>query len=94
MPSFVLEIKPPQGVTLASDFTYNSHYELIGDVHALRLVDLEREGLGEYREMLDRMDNAQSNVDFIAEMFALIDRDNNGKVSVEEAEKILLKLKM
>ena len=110
LPSFVLEIKPPAGVTLAADYQYNTVYELEGDVQALKLVDLEREGLGEYRSLLQRLgvesggDLMQSSstmsqatystkiTDLISEMFSLVDRDNNGKLSIEEAEKILLRL--
>jgi len=99
LPSFVLEIQPPKGVVLASEYQQSSQFELVGDLHALKLVDLEREGLGEYKELVRRLEVTtgttnyeQRNVDFIAELFGLIDLDNNGKVSVDEAEKILLKL--
>jgi hypothetical protein len=40
-----LEIKPPQGVVLAADYQYNGVYELEGDVQALKLVDLDKEGI-------------------------------------------------
>lgn len=102
LPPFVLEIKPPSGVVLASDYKYDSKFELVGDIEALRLIDLEREGLSEYGpalHMLERQQDvsyeeslSESSAEFIKEMFALIDLDNNGKVSVEEAQKILLKL--
>lgn len=55
LPPFVLEIKPPAGVVLAADYQYNSVYELEGDVQALRLVDLDREGLSEYRQLVHRL---------------------------------------
>ena len=51
LPNEVLEIKHPEGIKLASDVREdesNSVAELVGDVDALRLVDLEREGLSEY----------------------------------------------
>lgn len=107
LPSFVSEIKPPEGVILASDFKYNQILELEGDLDALRFVDLELEGLGEYRGLVERLEmnersisnnsnnkdyNEETSAQFIAEMFSMIDRDNNGKVSIDEAEKILLKL--
>jgi hypothetical protein len=58
LPDFVLDIKPPNGVVLAADYQYNGPqhvHELEGDVHALRLVDLDRAGLSEYRAQLDRV---------------------------------------
>jgi hypothetical protein len=54
LPQFVHDIKTPDGVVLASDYHYNPVHELEGDVEALKLVDLEREGLSEYREILAR----------------------------------------
>jgi hypothetical protein len=57
LPDFVLDIKPPNGVVLAADYQYNGPQntpELEGDLHALRLIDLDRAGLGEYRAQLDR----------------------------------------
>lgn len=67
LPPFVKEIKPPDGVVLAADTSSLSSsasasqsqphalYELEGDVYALNLVDLEREGLVEYRYLLRQM---------------------------------------
>ena len=55
LPSFVTDIKTPDGLVLAANYRYNSLYELEGDVQALRLVDLDREGLAEYRSYLQRL---------------------------------------
>lgn len=55
LPSFVLEIKPPAGVVLASDYTYKATYDLEGDLEALKLVDLDREGLSEYKSVLEKL---------------------------------------
>lgn len=58
MPRFAHECKPPKGLVLASSplSTANSKrkvvYELIGDIDALKLIDLEREGLGEYKSLI------------------------------------------
>ena len=52
LPTFVKEIKPPAGVILAADSGASNVYELEGDVYALNLVDLEREGLVEYRYLV------------------------------------------
>lgn len=46
LPEFVLDIKAPEGLTLAADVQASNFPELEGDVHALKLVDLEKEGLG------------------------------------------------
>jgi len=53
LPQYILDIKPPEGITLAADNpTQARAYELEGDVDALKLIDsdvLEREGLGDYK---------------------------------------------
>lgn len=54
LPEFVKEIPPPHGVKLASEQPYNPVYELEGDVEALKLVDLDREGLSEYKPQVIR----------------------------------------
>lgn len=163
LPPFVLEIKPPAGVVLAADYQFNSIYELEGDIQALRLIDLDREGLGEYKSLVQRLavtgseglnlhqisnppssgvtgliatvtggsaapsnaapapapasaNNAVSNVtpnvanetspnpppptsnqtnqnaQLVNEVFNALERDHNGKLSVEEAERLLLRL--
>lgn len=53
LPSFVKEIPTPQGMTLAAEKPYDPVHELVGDVDALRLVDLDREGLSEYKTYLN-----------------------------------------
>ena len=58
LPEFVLEIRPPCGILLAENHhksvSSSRHlpYELEGDVDALRLIDLDKEGLSEYKEYL------------------------------------------
>ena len=55
MPEFVRTVRPPQNLFLATDF--GTQYQvpvLEGDLFALSFIDLEREGLGEYRGYLDR----------------------------------------
>lgn len=54
-PDFVNDIRPPQGIVLAADYQYNKVHELEGELDALRLVDLEREGLSEYRSQLEAL---------------------------------------
>lgn len=146
LPDFVMDIKPPQGVVLAADYQYNQVHELEGELQALRLVDLDREGLGQYKDQLQKLgisyqgssspnganyaatasgnygssgfNNGSSiynspgynnssggfsnnSVGFLsnanisnilADIFAQVDRDGNGRLSVEEAEKLLLRL--
>lgn len=56
LPSFVNEIKTPDGIVLAAHepkkTTTNAYYDLEGDIHALDYIDLEKEGLGEYKSYL------------------------------------------
>ena len=54
LPQFVKEIRPPTGVVLAAEYSASSLLELEGDIQALSLIDLEREGLAEYRAYLAR----------------------------------------
>lgn len=52
LPDYVVNIKTPEGLVLAANYKFNSIYELEGDLQALKLVDLDREGLTEYRSYL------------------------------------------
>jgi hypothetical protein len=64
LPQFVKDIKTPEGLVLATDYTpSNQVHELIGDVEALKLVDLESEGLSEYKHQLEKymLENASPN---------------------------------
>lgn len=55
LPDYVASIKTPEGLVLAANYRYNNIYELEGDLQALRLVDLDREGLAEYRSYLSNL---------------------------------------
>jgi hypothetical protein len=57
LPSFVLDIKPASGLVLAADHVPNLVHELVGDLHALSLIDLDREGLGEYKFLVNNNTN-------------------------------------
>jgi hypothetical protein len=50
LPDFVQRINPPGGIQLETDdlSRLNMEYELEGDIYALNLVNLEKEGLKEY----------------------------------------------
>jgi Ca2+-binding EF-hand superfamily protein len=97
LPEFVHQIPAPDGIK----FAHNSpqEYELVGDVEALELVDLDKEGLSEYKYFLDK----SKSISNLAEMneaiegnerqvFVRIDVDGDGKVTREEAEKMFLKI--
>ena len=55
LPSFVKDIKPPPGLVLAAESASSFNYELEGDLHALSLIDLESEGLNEYKSLLSKL---------------------------------------
>lgn len=104
LPEFVREIRPPVGVVLAAEYVSASLLELEGDVSALNLIDLESNGLAEYRQYLRSLgsssysysgsvSSSSANVNsLLAEVFASVDRDSNGRVSLSEAESLLLRL--
>ena len=53
LPQFVKDIRPPENLVLAANEPNKSNvFELEGDIFALNLVDLEREGLLEYKNQL------------------------------------------
>jgi hypothetical protein len=120
-PEFVNEIKTPAGIVLAADYTYNKVHELEGELEAFRFVDLDREGLSEYREQLERLSiryagsgvsvsgggagsfssqsysvtsggSASSFSALVNEIFASVDRDGSGSITLQEAESLLLRL--
>lgn len=55
MPQYILDIACPKDVVLAADFNYNPTHELVGQLEALKLVDLEKERLEEYLPQLQRL---------------------------------------
>ena len=53
LPQFVLDIPTPRDIgTLAADFRYRSVLELEGALEGFKYVDLDAEGLSEYRSQL------------------------------------------
>jgi len=147
LPEFVIDIKTPDGLVLAADYKYVSNV-LEGDLHALKLINLEREGLGEYKHYLSpeliktsfssaeqqqqqrhsESPHSNSNTfshsavsgttsassttsasalasmndtlaatnnalnELITQIFHTIDRNESGRIDIEEAEKTLLRL--
>ena len=59
-PDFVREIRPPAGVVLAAEWSAPSLIDLEGDIQALNLIDLDANGLGEYRAWLLKYLNGSS----------------------------------
>ena len=49
LPDFVKEIRPAENLPLASQVTTRTVTQLEGDLDALSLIDLDREGLSEYK---------------------------------------------
>lgn len=125
LPQFVLDIQTPKELTLAADYRYSSVLELEGELQAFQYVDLDREGLSEYRAQLERlgikfngsgasghMSNASTIINAattsasassasasmsgssvpVEQIFKLIDKDNSGFITVEEAGRILLRV--
>jgi hypothetical protein len=140
LPDFVFDIKHPDGLVLAADYKAKELHELEGDLHALKLINLDTEGLGGYRSYLARLgvlenvayqiiqasgsfesrrnsieglesasalavtsqiaspsaavSAAASNAlgEIVENIFRTIDRNNNGIINVEDAEKTLLRL--
>lgn len=52
IPDFVTQIEAPDGIKLASNMSRSMSYELEGDLHALKLIDLDKEGLTCYKKYL------------------------------------------
>jgi hypothetical protein len=53
LPDFVKQIKAPPGIILAAEYYAKAVHELEGDVQALNMIDLEREGLAEYQSFVE-----------------------------------------
>lgn len=129
LPQFVLDIQTPQDLVLAADYRYNPVFELEGQLEAFQYIDLDREGLSEYRAQLERRgirfnsNSSGANSGFassvitaatvqasnvtvsssvsssaagsnipVEQIFRLIDKDNSGYITVEEAGRILLRV--
>jgi len=108
LPQFVKEIMPPEGVILADDNDESTHrYVLEGDVYALNYVDLEREGLQEYRSQL-KLSRSQTmtktssqtsqvsspgplNYSILRELYDSMKIDEENKIAVKDAEKIFIR---
>lgn len=107
LPKFVTDIKTPDGLVLAADYKYNPLHELYGDLSALKLIDLEREGLGYYKSyLLNNIEQKNNYTNYskydaqlddnvnglIEKIFRSVDRDQNGRIGFDEAETLISKL--
>ena len=59
LPKFVLEINQPNDLVLAADYKYNEVHELEGDISALNFINLEKEGLSEYKSQVSKNSNTK-----------------------------------
>ena len=62
LPDIVAEVPTPEGLVLAADYKKNNVYDLEGDIDALSLIDLDQEGLSEYKDIVK---NSKTNIDDI-----------------------------
>merc|ERR1719215_1321333 len=109
LPQFVLDIQTPSEIgVLAANYVAKSSFELEGQLEGFIYINLDSEGLSEYRSFLlskgirdlgASASSAGSAGSFSAsasasvtaaaaasQIFEMIDRDNSGEISVEEAE--------
>ena len=63
LPDIANEVKVLHGIPLASENTHKYYMELEGDIHALALIDLDKEGLSEYKHYLDFLKNPSDSLD-------------------------------
>ena len=82
LPNFVKEIPTPEGIILAADYKRPAVPELEGDVEALAiLVDLQKEGLLEYKTQLDEYLK-------LVHIMKLIEKADKEVIGEEEKEEV------
>ena len=97
LPQFVKEIRPPTGIVLASEHVSSGLHELEGDVDALKLIDLDYEGLSEYKTYVSKFGSSLAANSFsgfskpITELFQFVDSNSSGQISQSEAESLILR---
>lgn len=105
LPLFVKEIPTPSGLILASEQAPQSNYNLIGDTDALQLVDLDKEGLKEYKPKLnteemeknyktetETTNNEKTLSDLVECIFESIVGNKNGRIHFENAQRVILRV--
>lgn len=109
LPNFVHEIKAPDDITLAAD--HEPKIELYGDVEALKLIDLDKENLSEFKGYVKNVEvlntekdtskeksteqnaNLLETINIIEKLYNTLKIDENGRVRVKEAKKLIEKFK-
>jgi hypothetical protein len=107
LPQFVLDIKTPSEVgQLAAEYRSSGLYELEGALEGFTFVNLDNEGLSEYREQLlgkgirdlgagsaSASSSSSSGVAAAAgQVFDMVDSDKSGEITIDEAMSIVLRL--
>ncbi len=59
LPKIVTDIETPNDLILATDYKFNPVHKLVGDVKALKLIDMEAEGLTMYTSQVYSSDKEQ-----------------------------------
>jgi len=99
---------PDEYGLLAANHKRKSLIELEGQLDGFRYINLDKEGLGHYRSYLfskgihdlgahvteSIVSQSETSVNKMAasQIFAMIDSDNSGSISLDEAQKIILRL--
>jgi hypothetical protein len=92
LPELVGEFKVPEGEELAASANNSALPTLVGDIHALGLVDLDRHGLGEYIDQIQATDaynyGTEPHTRSLAEIFAKREQDakENREKDLNQAE--------
>lgn len=98
LPDFTDKIARPRGIILAAEKQDDYLPELVGDVDALMLIDLEKAGLAEYKEYLEnKLQNSSKNksIDETAfKLFKSIETAKSGLVRIDDVLKVLYGLNM
>ena len=99
----MLSIQTPGDIgPLAADCRRSAVYELEGELEGLIHVDLDKEGLGEYRSQLGLLQpssasfasSAASSASsaLVQQIFRQLDADSSGALSLDEATSIFLRI--
>jgi hypothetical protein len=104
-PAIAKEIRPPVGVVLAAEWNAPALIDLEGDIQAFNLIDLDNEGLGEYKDWfkkyLESLKPASKPAPLsieavldalLTELFAGFDANSDSRISIDEAEAHVLKI--
>lgn len=99
LPKIAAEIKAPEGLVLASESRIEALPKIEGDLEALKLVDLDKVGLGEFRSFLTKSGyltqsiaksskSTESHRSLADDLFETIECDN-GLARIDDAQEAL-----